>query len=111
MGIFVALSLLPVIVTYSSEHGSIHHMITFIMGGVFGLALGAFFWSHVRLMMQNMTTLESMSQSDLMRITYGWNVGALANVKQVLGTNYLLWFLPLATSTGDGYVNFSLHAF
>lgn len=28
----------------------------------------------------------------------------MANVKQVLGNNYLLWLLPVPTSTGDGYV-------
>lgn len=98
----MSLSLLPVIVMYSTEHGSVHHMVVFIMGGVFGMALAAFFWSHLRLMMANMTTLESMSSNELIKITYGWNIGKLANVKQVLGNNYLLWLLPVATSTGDG---------
>lgn len=103
LGLFVAAALLPAVVTYSAESGSVHQLITFIMGLVFGLAIGAFFYSHVRLMQQNMTTLESMgSGSSMITITYGWNVGPLANVKQVLGNNYLLWLVPVATSTGDG---------
>ncbi len=103
MGLYIAAALLPVVVTYSAESSSVHQLITFIMGLVFGLAIGAFFYSHVRLMQQNMTTLESMgSGSSMITVTYSWNVSPLVNVKQVLGNNYLLWLVPVATSTGDG---------
>jgi hypothetical protein len=103
MGLFVAAALSPAVVKFSLETGSVHHMVTFIMGLVFGLALAAFFVSHWKLMAANQTTLESLGNSGPITITYGWDLGStLANVKQVLGNNWLLWFVPVATSTGDG---------
>jgi hypothetical protein len=59
-----------------------------------------FFVSHFRMMMINQTTLESMRGASAVGSAY--DVGVRANLEQVLGRNVALWFVPVATSLGDG---------
>jgi DHHC palmitoyltransferase len=79
----------------------------FMVGGLFG--------THYRYVALNLTTVEWMSELnqfqnlgvrgfDRFRLTdHRWYLGTeRRNWEQVLGTRPLLWFLPVATTLGDG---------
>lgn len=79
-----------------------------IVGVVLGLSYGCmlvpFAGMHLRLILLNMTTLESMTLPN----PSPYNVGKKANFEQVFGKNPWLWFIPVHTSEGDG-CSFPIH--
>jgi len=100
LGFFVGTFTIPRLTSMSMRNGGINPLIVLIMAVVFGFGLFAFFVTHFRLMMENQTTIESMTNSTNNNI---YNVGIKANIKQVLGENYFLWFLPIRNKNGlDG---------
>ena len=67
-------------------------------------------WIHIPLARANDTTFEnpdsmlfggSTIQKQSGSVSY--DLGPWENWKQIFGSNYLLWFLPVFSSIGDGY--------
>ncbi|CAO3621412.1 unnamed protein product [Cunninghamella echinulata] len=90
--------------------------------GVFGIFLTPFSMFHTRQLFKNRTTIEFYEKSnfrlgrhrhgsasprghlDIMRSKYfnPWDLGTRSNIEQVLGKNYITWFLPIGSPSGDG---------
>jgi hypothetical protein len=70
----------------------------------FGFLVTVFFLFHIWLMCKAMTTIEycekATKQSGVSSSIY--DQGALGNIKSALGENWLLWFLPVSTLSGNG---------
>ncbi|EEB06256.1 palmitoyltransferase [Schizosaccharomyces japonicus yFS275] len=66
--------------------------------------LSVFSVYHASLILRNITTLETLSASwsRYSSTTQPFNVGWLANWKQIMGPSVFLWFLPYLNSMGDG---------
>ncbi|OMJ77992.1 hypothetical protein SteCoe_22316 [Stentor coeruleus] len=62
------------------------------------ITITLFFKFHVRLIMTNSTTIESMDKKNSVKDTY--NKGTRANWFQVFGRNKLLWLLPVTGISG-----------
>jgi len=101
MGLFMAATMAPLMVSISYALSFTHAFVTFIMALVFGMGLLMFFVVHLRMIVENQTTIESLGASSSRRDNV-YNIGVWSNVKQVFGVNPLLWLLPVATSLGDG---------
>ncbi|KAJ3448121.1 palmitoyltransferase zdhhc20 [Anaeramoeba flamelloides] len=75
----------------------------FIIGMIFSLIISAsfimvllpFVYFHTNLILHNQTSIEDSKYSRNKSKLNRYNKGILNNVKQVLGNNYLLWFLPI----------------
>lgn len=89
-------------------------MFTVLFGETLAVFLGTlvtlFFGFHVWLMHKAMTTIEfcekSLPKSDTAAArsydTSVYHLGFCGNIRAVLGDNFFLWLLPLATPSGDG---------
>lgn len=68
---------------------------------------GLFFW-HVRLVLHNKTTIEhyegvrSRHNTIPTVVEHPYSLGVVANLREILGRNVLLWFTPGCKITGDG---------
>mmetsp|Transcript_14050 Transcript_14050/g.19544 ORF Transcript_14050/g.19544 Transcript_14050/m.19544 type:complete len:332 (+) Transcript_14050:20-1015(+) len=99
---------------------NILQFLLFIIATVFGLGLLMFTLTHYRMIFVNLTTLESLNKRRFRRkrnssaahldetsiektFRNPYDIGSKRNFEQVFGTNKLLWFFPLFTSTGDGF--------
>ncbi|KAJ5066559.1 palmitoyltransferase [Anaeramoeba ignava] len=78
-------------------------VIAMIIGFSFVITLIPFIAYHLALLAENMTTIED-SKTKKDNEKHIWDLGLKNNLKQVLGENYLLWFLPTYISVkGDGF--------
>lgn len=73
---------------------------TFILGAVFGIGLALFAITHYVYISTNQTTIEVMEKKGKRGNIY--NLGWRRNFTEIFGDNPLLWFIPVATSKGDG---------
>lgn len=71
---------------------------------IMGSMLSVFLALHTWLMLKATTTIEYCEKRTHFKEgkTISYDRGALDNIKQVLGENVLLWFLPVSTCFGDG---------
>ncbi|KAJ3089071.1 hypothetical protein HK102_007262 [Quaeritorhiza haematococci] len=84
-----------------------HWIMLFMVSGIFGLCLLIFTAMHTGLLLSNRTTIESMEGARSIRIdentvrtcrdTNIYDLGAKKNFVQVMGTNPVLWFVPVYT--------------
>ncbi|KAI8852276.1 DHHC palmitoyltransferase-domain-containing protein [Chytridium lagenaria] len=83
-----------------------------ILSGVFSLTLLAFVAMHTGLLLANRTTIESMEPTKRLRsgdetqMVRGVNVydfGWTRNWVEVMGVDWRLWFVPVATTMGNGH--------
>uniref|UniRef100_A0A915E1T5 Palmitoyltransferase n=1 Tax=Ditylenchus dipsaci TaxID=166011 RepID=A0A915E1T5_9BILA len=110
--IFVFFSLLPYFIRwfrsmnplrdYDVEFVSV--LVLFVVSGLFSISLGCLAFYHLYLISKNKTTNETFGPP---RFSYGvdkniYNLGCKRNFREVFGSNSLLWFIPVFTSTGDG---------
>ncbi|KAI9022942.1 DHHC palmitoyltransferase-domain-containing protein [Phycomyces nitens] len=83
---------------------------------IFGIFLIPFTLFHTRQLFKNRTTIEFYEKSnfklgrnrgrhDVMRSKYfnPWDLGTKANIEQVLGPNWMTWFLPIGQPKGNGH--------
>ncbi|KAK8734379.1 hypothetical protein OTU49_006156 [Cherax quadricarinatus] len=75
---------------------------------MFAISLVSLFGYHVFLVVKNRSTLESF-RAPIFRLNHTWmqdkdgfSLGALNNFIEVFGDDRKLWFLPVASSLGDG---------
>lgn len=72
-------------------------MTSYIMGTSFAVIISCFFFFHVWLILNQYTTIEFCEKKREDDATFRispYNRGRLNNLKTVLGTNILLWFIP-----------------
>merc|ERR1719265_438758 len=73
------------------------------LAGLIALASTMFFIFHVWLMFRAMTTIEFCEKSvKRVQKSNSFDRGVMGNIKAVLGSNILLWFLPFSPPEGDG---------
>jgi hypothetical protein len=77
----------------------------FFVSAMFSISLLSLFGYHIYLISQNRTTLEAFRPPIF--ITGGANrkgfyLGAMNNIREVLGDQPLLWFVPVFSSLGEG---------
>ncbi|KAJ1646514.1 palmitoyltransferase for Vac8p [Coemansia erecta] len=105
---FIRLMSMPL----SDEFVYLEMIILMILSGPFSICLCGFIGYHIYLLVRNATTLESYesntfkvsgeagcSRSNKVNL---FDVGAKKNFFQVFGTSKLHWFVPTATTVGDG---------
>eukprot|EP01095_Lingulamoeba_sp_RSL-Kostka_P010658 TRINITY_DN387_c0_g1_i1.p1 TRINITY_DN387_c0_g1~~TRINITY_DN387_c0_g1_i1.p1 ORF type:complete len:182 (-),score=30.36 TRINITY_DN387_c0_g1_i1:126-671(-) len=84
--------------------GRFQILFTFILAAALGLSMSVFSLTHIKFVLTNVTTLEYMDKKrkDL-PITSSYDVGTINNIKQLFGSNPLIWLLPIRSSTlSDG---------
>jgi len=71
---------------------------------LFGTSMGGLLLYHLFLIAKNQTTLETFSSPVFVygADKRGYDVGLSRNFRQVFGPNWLLWFVPVPSSLGDG---------
>ncbi|XP_064119849.1 palmitoyltransferase ZDHHC20-B-like isoform X5 [Macrobrachium nipponense] len=85
-----------------------HILFVFFVSIMFAISLVSLFGYHIFLVVKNRSTLESFRAPIFqLRNTWvqdkdGFSLGAFNNFIEVFGDNRSLWFLPLASSLGDG---------
>ncbi|TPX68485.1 hypothetical protein SpCBS45565_g02980 [Spizellomyces sp. 'palustris'] len=90
-----------------------HTIMLFIVSGIFALCLLVFVAVHAGLISGNKTTIESMEGARRVRLEDNsvrlarhvniYDLGAKENFLQIFGPKWMLWFVPLPTSLGDGH--------
>ena len=85
----------PKFQTYQGKHSE-WMMINSLLTVSFGLTLTFFTSFHLLLVFKGATTIEFGSQK---RYTFGWK----KNFQSVMGVSPLYWFIPIKTTSGDGY--------
>jgi len=80
-------------------------LFVFFVSILFSISLSSLFWYHIWLLLHNRSTLEQFrapmfenNHSD----PEGWSLGKLDNIREVMGPNAWLWFVPVKTALGDG---------
>lgn len=77
----------------------------FFVSGMFAISLLSLFSYHIYLISQNRTTLEAF-RAPIFRHggsnRRGFYLGKANNLREVLGDQMILWFVPIFTSLGDG---------
>ncbi|XP_069982427.1 palmitoyltransferase ZDHHC20-B isoform X1 [Penaeus vannamei] len=88
--------------------GKFHILFVFFVSIMFAISLVSLFGYHIFLVSKNRSTLESF-RAPIFRLSHTWvqdkdgfSLGAYNNFLEVFGDNKKLWFLPVATSLGDG---------
>jgi hypothetical protein len=81
------------------------------VSGLFGLTLTGFLAYHTWLILRNTTTLENMeatryhhSLGHPAQIKNPFNRGLHENWRQIFGSNWIWWFLPVKSTPGNGHV-------
>ena len=74
-------------------------IICYIAIVVFTFIISMFLKFHIRLVLDNSTTIESLDQEHKTE-NAKFNIGAIQNWEQVFGTEPLLWFFPLPAKSG-----------
>ncbi len=74
-------------------------VVTYIFTFVFSFIIFFFFKFHISLVLNNSTTIESLDKEHKEE-NEKFNIGYYENWVQVLGTNKILWFIPLETESG-----------
>ena len=64
--------------------------------------LAVFAGMHYRMVLQNVGTLDRLVPLVQTGPLNPYDMGARANFEQVFGKDPMLWFLPVATTQGDG---------
>ena len=85
-----------------------HILFLFFVAAMFALSVTSLFTYHLYLVSKNRTTLEAF-RTPIFRGGSGpdklaFHLGIYNNFQEVFGDKVLLWFLPIATSLGDGIV-------
>ncbi|KAG7170486.1 Palmitoyltransferase ZDHHC2-like, partial [Homarus americanus] len=90
------------------EEGKFHILFVFFVSIMFAISLVSLFGYHIFLVVKNRSTLESF-RAPIFRLNHAWlqdkdgfSLGAFNNFVEVFGDNKKLWFLPVASSLGDG---------
>lgn len=73
-------------------------MMVIVVGGVFAFGLFFFALMHFYQTISNGTTIDKFFKGESSK----YDVGKLANWKQVMGEDPLLWFVPVSNQKGDG---------
>ncbi|XP_063852881.1 palmitoyltransferase ZDHHC20-B-like isoform X2 [Scylla paramamosain] len=88
--------------------GKFHILFVFFVSIMFAISLVSLFGYHVFLVLKNRSTLESF-RAPIFRLNHAWvqdkdgfSLGACNNFIEVFGEDRRKWFLPVATSLGDG---------
>lgn len=88
--------------------GKFHILFVFFVSIMFAISLVSLFGYHIFLVVKNRSTLESF-RAPLFQLSNTWvqdkdgfSLGAFNNFVEIFGDNRKLWFLPLASSLGDG---------
>ncbi|XP_050694544.1 palmitoyltransferase ZDHHC20-B-like isoform X2 [Eriocheir sinensis] len=88
--------------------GKFHILFVFFVSIMFAISLVSLFGYHVFLVLKNRSTLESF-RGPIFRLNHSWvqdkdgfSLGAYNNFVEVFGEDRAKWFLPVATSLGDG---------
>ena len=68
----------------------------------YSLMLAAFAGLHYRMVLQNVGTLDQLIPLGTSGPANIYDIGARANFEQVFGKDPFYWFLPVATTQGDG---------
>lgn len=85
---------------FTGVHIGIHSLVAFS----FIASVGSLFAAHCRYVLDNETTLEAKTDSCCEPSPGNpFNLGHKDNWRLVYGPNWLLWFLPVFSSIGDGY--------
>lgn len=80
----------------------------FSLSGILLLVIGSFFGFHIHLMFKGLTTIEYCEMSTKQSTFIGkygvspYSKSAAYNMKEVLGSNVLSWFLPVPNTRNDG---------
>lgn len=99
LGVFVAACLVE---PCFSDHRDPFLFVTFILGIAFGIGLGLFTITHYAYLFMNQTTIEVMEKKTNLYVGNLYNLGAYRNFTEVFGDNFLLWFVPVYTTKGNG---------
>ncbi|KAJ1767380.1 Palmitoyltransferase zdhhc2 [Coemansia sp. RSA 1843] len=96
----------------STEEISITPLFLIILSLAFSMALVGFVGFHTYLTLNNLTTIESYERNNFRqendrrgsgkKYINLFDLGAKKNLKQIFGSRWLMWFIPLRTQTGDG---------
>eukprot|EP00669_Euglena_mutabilis_P001761 TRINITY_DN12342_c0_g1_i1.p1 TRINITY_DN12342_c0_g1~~TRINITY_DN12342_c0_g1_i1.p1 ORF type:complete len:168 (-),score=47.28 TRINITY_DN12342_c0_g1_i1:43-546(-) len=76
--------------------------------GLFAASLAPFLFFHLRLAVQNKTTIEFLEKQDQLRTAAGdggrhlYDLGSRENLIALFGPEWYLWLLPVPTTPGDG---------
>ncbi|KAJ2546463.1 Palmitoyltransferase zdhhc2 [Coemansia sp. RSA 1933] len=91
---------------------SIIPMFLIILSLAFSIAMVGFVGFHVYLIWNNLTTIESYERNNFReehasrgsgkKYINLFDLGARKNLKQIFGSRWPMWFIPLRTQTGDG---------
>uniref|UniRef100_A0ABD2WTX7 Palmitoyltransferase n=1 Tax=Trichogramma kaykai TaxID=54128 RepID=A0ABD2WTX7_9HYME len=89
-----------------SGPGTFHVIFLFIVAGMFFLSLSSLFFYHCFLTLNNRTTLEAFRHPVFRsgKDRNGFSLGKLNNFQEVFGDIPRLWFLPIFTSLGNGWI-------
>ncbi|CCJ29721.1 unnamed protein product [Pneumocystis jirovecii] len=95
---------------------SVNWILLLVISGVFTITLGGFTIWHFFLVFRNLTTIEALKQTHYITNLLNYNhtsesktdirnafdLGWKKNWNQVMGSNKILWFLPIANHLGTG---------
>lgn len=59
---------------------------------------------HITLVLANKTTLEDLKEPEFIDPTFTFDLGAKDNFTEVFGEDCCLWFVPIKTAKGNGFV-------
>ena len=74
-------------------------IICYIAVFIFSIIISMFFKFHIKLVLNNSTTIESLD-TEHKKDNEKFNLGPAANWEQVFGTDPLFWFFPFSTNRG-----------
>ncbi|KAG5519996.1 hypothetical protein PMAC_001072 [Pneumocystis sp. 'macacae'] len=100
----------------TSKKISVNWILLLVISGVFAITLGGFTIWHFFLVFRNLTTIEALKQTHYItnRLNYNntfeskidignaFDLGWKKNWNQVMGSNKILWFLPISKHLGTG---------
>jgi len=73
-----------------------------ILGGLLSLLLTLFFFFHIWMLQNGMTTIEFCEKSRELHYRSQYNLGCCKNMANNFGPRWYLWLLPISPPTGDG---------
>lgn len=108
---FIAIAAFPTLHLNNIHFLGIQIICCFILGLLVGFGLAAFGIVHLKMTLENITTIEKSELRSRLRVMIAspsgkekssYNVGSSSNFRQVFGSSVFCWFIPLPTSEGDG---------